>query len=87
MMGLKSFGDVKKELRAALAKTGKDPIEWLVARIRTLERTKKRDHKEIALLQMLCRVLDKRSKSMHNFRLPRVKQKSQRRSPRAAQSK
>ncbi len=51
MMGTKTLGEVKKDLRAALAETGKDPITWLEARIQTLEKTKKRDHKEIELLQ------------------------------------
>jgi hypothetical protein len=38
MMGPKTLSTVKQELRAALAETGKDPIQWLEDRIRLLEK-------------------------------------------------
>jgi hypothetical protein len=58
MMGPKTLDTIKEELRAALARTGKDPIQWLEDRIQQLERAKKPDPKEIELLEMLCRVLE-----------------------------
>jgi hypothetical protein len=75
MMGPKTLSTVKQELRAALAETGKDPIQWLEDRIRLLEKGRKRDHKEIELLQMLCRVLDKPNKMSPKTRRARTKPK------------
>lgn len=62
MMGPKTLGVIKEELRAAFRKTGKDPIAWLETRIQLLEMAKKPDHKEIELLRGLTHVLSETTK-------------------------
>jgi hypothetical protein len=58
MMGPKTLADVKNELRAAFGKEGKDPIQWLDDRIRTLEKSKRPDKGEIRLLRQLANLLE-----------------------------
>ena len=57
MMGPTTLAEIKSGLRAALARTGKDPIQWLEERIAKLEKAAKPDRKEIELLQGLRHVL------------------------------
>jgi hypothetical protein len=66
MMGPKTLSTIREELRAALAETGKDPIQWLEDRIQLLEKAKKPDHKEIELLRGLGRVLANAAKPKAN---------------------
>lgn len=70
MMGPKTLSVIKEELRAALRKTGKDPIEWLENRIRLLETAKKPDHGEIELLRGLTHVLSQTNKRKSGRRRP-----------------
>jgi hypothetical protein len=57
MMGPRTLAEIKTGLRAALARSGKDPIEWLERRIAQLGKAAKPDLREIELLQGLCHVL------------------------------
>ena len=57
MMGPKTLAEIKTGLRASLARSGKDPIEWLERRIAQLGKAAKPDLREIELLQGLCHVL------------------------------
>jgi hypothetical protein len=60
MMGPKTLGEIKSDLKSALAKTGKNPILWLEERIAKLQKQHKPDPNEIQLLQSLARVLDEK---------------------------
>jgi hypothetical protein len=57
MMGPTTLAEIKSGLRAALARTGKDPIQWLEERIAKLEKAAKPNRKEIELLHGLHHVL------------------------------
>jgi hypothetical protein len=73
MMGPKTLGAIKEELRAALAKNGKDPIQWLEDRIQRLEKARKRDQTQIELLRVLGHVLDGTRKKKPKPRRSRTK--------------
>jgi hypothetical protein len=62
MMGPKTLATIKTELKDALARTGKDPIDWLQDRIELLAKAGKSNHGEIELLQDLCGLLQEPKK-------------------------
>ena len=57
MMGSKKARTVRRQLESALARTGKDPIQWLEDRIRQLEKEGNPVPHESEVLQALCRVV------------------------------
>ena len=63
MMGPKKLSAMRDELRQALAKTGRDPIQWLDDRIRDLERTGKSPASATEVLHSLRRILETPKKS------------------------
>jgi hypothetical protein len=71
MMGPKTLGTIKKELRESLAKTGQDPIDWLEQRIQLLEKAKVADEKQIELLRQLSHVLKDAAKARPKARRTR----------------
>lgn len=63
MMGSKKARTIRRQLRTALGRTGKDPIQWLEDRIRQLEKERKPVASESEVLHALCRVLAGAKKS------------------------
>ena len=63
MMGSKKARTVRRQLEATLARTGKDPIQWLEDRIRQLEKEGNPVPNESEVLQALCRVVEGSKKS------------------------
>ena len=63
MMGPKKLSTIRSELNAALANTGKDPIQWLEDRLRQLEKKRKPVPNESEVLQALRRVLESSTKA------------------------
>ena len=63
MMGPKKLSTIRSEIEAALAETGKDPIQWLEDRIQELQKQPTRHQKKgTEILQMIRRVLERPNK-------------------------
>jgi hypothetical protein len=73
MMGPKKLDTIRKEIRTALTKTGRDPIQWLNERIRALSRAGKSTDTSVEVLQSLRRLLQTPSKPKR--RSPRARLK------------
>jgi hypothetical protein len=57
MMGPKTLGEIREDLKASFAKMGQDPIQWLENRLKQLEKRPKSNQTEIDLLEGLRRFL------------------------------
>ena len=59
MMGPKPLSEIKQELKAALEAEVGNPIEWLEARIRELEKQKKEKSASTEVYESLLRLFQK----------------------------